>query len=139
MYNADMVLYFLDNFDTQHCHYPKRMLDENIASDYGKILQMFSIGNRDTNYDVLKALIEQGEVVAKQRRKFDFDKGFDHDDFVSLLYYMGFITYKAIVLGRESYHIPNYVIKVLYFEYFKIELEQLESTDGEEVMHHRVD
>ncbi len=125
MYNADMVLYFIKHFDQKTCAYPRRMLDENIASDYGKILALFSIGDRNENYQVLEELIEKNEIVAKQRRKFDFDKGFDRNDFVSLLYYMGFITFKGSLLGRESYQIPNYVIKVLYFEYFKVELERL--------------
>jgi len=124
LYNADMVLYFLDNFDYEKSNYPRRMLDENIASDYGKVLAMFSIGNRDQNYEVLEKLIEHNEVVALHRRKFDFDKGFDRDDFISLLLYMGFITFKDVTLGRESFQIPNYVIRTLYYEYFKVELER---------------
>lgn len=126
MYNADMVLYFLDHFDHENCAYPRRMLDENIASDYGKVLAMFSIGNRDDNYEVLEKLIEHNEVTAKHRRKFDFDKGFDRDDFISLLLYMGFITFKDVQLGRERFQIPNYVIRTLYYEYFKVELERRE-------------
>lgn len=123
-YNADMVLYFIDHFNLKDCAYPAHMLDENIASDYGKILAMFKIGNRDTNYEVLDELINEGFVTAKQRRKFDFDKGFDRDDFVSLLYYMGFIAFEGNELTYQRFVIPNYVIKVLYFEYFKVEIER---------------
>jgi hypothetical protein len=119
-----MIFYFIKHFDYKQCTYPRRMLDENIASDYGKVLAMFSIGNRDDNYEVLEKLIEHNEVVAIHRRKFDFDKGFDRDDFISLLLYMGFITFKDVTLGRESFQIPNYVIRTLYYEYFKIELER---------------
>ena len=124
MYNADMVLYFVKQFNLRDCAYPTHMLDENIASDYGKILAMFKIGDRDTNYEVLDALINEGFVIAKQRRKFDFDKGFDRDDFVSLLYYMGFIAFDGNELTHQRFVIPNYVIKVLYFEYFKVEIER---------------
>ncbi|MFZ1234181.1 MAG: AAA family ATPase [Thiofilum sp.] len=124
MYNSDMVLYFIKRFDQRSCSYPEYMLDENIASDYGKILAMFNIGHRDDNYEVLEELLNDGFVVAKSRRKFDFDKGFDRDDFVSLLYYMGFIAFDGNELTQQRFVIPNYVIKVLYFEYFKIEIER---------------
>ena len=125
IYNANMVLYFLDNFDYKRCAYPKYMLDENIASDYGKILAMFNIGSRNENFAVLDELLNQGEVIAQQRRKFDFDKGFDRDDFISLLAYMGFVSLNGETLSGEVFVIPNHVIRVLYFQYFKVELERI--------------
>jgi hypothetical protein len=124
IYNANMVLYFLKNFDTENCAYPKKMLDENIASDYGKILGMFSIGDRDTNFAVLDELISTGEVTAEQRRKFDFEKGFERDDFISLLGYMGFVSLQRETLAGEVFGIPNHVMRELYFQYFKVELER---------------
>ncbi len=124
IYNANMVLYFLKNFRLKDCSYPDPMLDDNIASDYGKILGMFSIGDRDTNFSVLDALISQGEVSAEQRRKFDFEKGFDRDDFISLLAYMGFVTLQRKTPFGEVFVIPNHVMRELYFQYFKVELER---------------
>ena len=125
IYNANMVLYFAKNFDYKRCKYPKHMLDENIASDYGKILAMFNIGSRNENFAVLGELLNQGEVIAQQRRKFDFDKGFDRDDFISLLAYMGFVSLNGETLSGEIFVIPNHVIRVLYFQYFKVELERI--------------
>ena len=124
VYNANMVLYFLKNFRRKDCTYPRYMLDENIASDYGKILGMFSIGSRDANFDVLDGLISDGEVTAQQRRKFDLEKGFERDDFISLLAYMGFISLQGENLSGEVFSIPNYVMQELYFQYFKVELER---------------
>jgi hypothetical protein len=124
VYNSDMVLYFIDTFDKSRCTYPKQMLDENIASDYGKIMGMFSIGDRDTNFAVLDEIINTGEVTATQRRKFDFEKGFDRDDFISLLAYMGFVSLQRSTFAGEVFSIPNQVIRELYFQYFKVELER---------------
>ncbi|WGZ94846.1 MAG: AAA family ATPase [Candidatus Thiothrix putei] len=124
VYNTNMVLYFVKNFDLRRCAYPKPMMDENIASDYGKIMGMFSIGNRDENFAVLDELINQGAVQASQRRKFEFDKGFDRDDFISLLAYMGFVTLQNETLAGETFVIPNYAIREFYFHYFKVELER---------------
>ncbi|EIJ33939.1 ATP-binding protein [Thiothrix nivea] len=124
VYNADMVLYFLKNFRRKDCSYPERMLDENIASDYRKIMAMFSIGDRDANFAVLDELINQGEVVTRQRRKFEFDKGFDRDDFISLIGYKGFVSLQRKTLAGEVFGIPNHVMEELYFQYFKVELER---------------
>ncbi|OQX02302.1 MAG: AAA family ATPase, partial [Thiothrix lacustris] len=124
VYNANMLLYFVKNFDPDTCEYPKPMLDENIASDYGKIMGLFTIGNRDENFAVLEELLNAGEVQATQRRKFEFDKGFDRNDFISLLAYMGFITLERESLAGEVFAIPNHVIRELYFQYFKVEIER---------------
>ena len=123
VYNPDMVLYFIDNVDRQRCAYPERMLDENIASDYRKIMALFQVGNVESNHQVLDELLNTGEVAAIQQRRFDLDKGFGRDDFISLLAYMGFVTIKGRGMLEWVYHIPNQVIRELYFQYFKVELE----------------
>jgi hypothetical protein len=124
VYNPNMVLYFLKNFRMGDCSYPEQMLDENIASDYGKIMGLFGIGDRDSNFAVLDEIINTGEVTATQRRKFDFDKGFDRDDFISLLAYMGFVSLQGETLSGKVFSIPNHAIQELYFHYFKVELER---------------
>lgn len=124
VYNSDMVLYFVKNFNFEKCAYPKRMLDDNIASDYGKLLALFSVGDRDENYSVLDELINNGEVLARQKGRFDFDKGFFRDDFINLLAYVGFASLHSETLSGETFVIPNHVIRELYFQYFKVELER---------------
>ncbi len=124
VFNSDMVLYFVTEFDRKRCAYPERMLDENIASDYRKIMALFQIGNPDTNYQVLDDLINQGEVAAVQQRKFEIDKHFDRHDFISLLAYMGFVTISGKTMTQTRFGIPNHVIRELYFQYFKVALEE---------------
>ncbi len=124
VFNSDMVLYFIKHFNRKHCTYPKWMLDENIASDYRKIMGLFQIGNRETNYQVLDDLINLGEVTAIQQRKFEIDKHFDRHDFISLLAYMGFVTISGETITQTRFAIPNHVIRELYFQYFKVALEE---------------
>ena len=124
VFNPDMVLYFAKNFNHKQCTYPKRMLDENIASDYRKIMALFQIGNAASNYQVLDDLINQGDVLAIQQRKFEIDKHFDRHDFISLLAYMGFVTISGETMTQTRFAIPNHVIRELYFQYFKVELEE---------------
>ena len=123
IFNSTMVMYFVLNFDTKRCEYPKELLDYNVASDYKKIMQLFSIGNTEDNYRVLQELIETNKTIATLKAKFDFDKDFDRDDFVTLLYSLGFITMNDEIFGDTEFTIPNYTIKGLYFDYFKVEIE----------------
>ena len=128
IYNASLLMYFVDSFDKENCQYPMKMLDSNIASDYGKIMQLFALGDKDSNYEVLNELIYQGEAVATLKDKFDFGSSagdsFSRDEFISLLFAMGFVTIKARQLNELIFTIPNYVIKHLYFNYFQKEIEQ---------------
>lgn len=124
IFNPDMVLYFAKQFDRRKCAYPEQMLDENIASDYRKIMALFQIGDVDANYQVLDDLVSLGEVAAIQQRKFEIDKHFDRHDFISLLAYMGFVTISGKTMTQTRFAIPNHVIRELYFQYFKVELEE---------------
>ena len=124
VFNADMVLYFVKNFDMESCQYPEQMLDTNIVSDYRKIMQLFAIGDSEKNFETLEELITNGEIIGLHSRKLDIDKDFNRDDFISLLLYMGFITISGMVLNEIRYAIPNYVIQKLYYEFFKVEIEQ---------------
>ncbi len=124
VFNPDMVLYFAKNFNQEECLYPDKMLDANIASDYRKIIRFFSIGDSDRNYQVLEELLTLGHVIAEYKDKLDIIKEFDRDDFITLLFYMGFITIQGSELEETIFAIPNHVIRQLYFEYFKKEVEQ---------------
>ncbi|MCP4339984.1 MAG: AAA family ATPase [Desulfobulbaceae bacterium] len=124
VFNADMVLYFIKKFNLESCRYPQKMLDANIASDYRKISRFFSIGDSERNYQVLEELLTLGQVTAEYKDKLDIIKDFDRDDFITLLFYMGFITIQGAELEETVFAIPNHVIRQLYFEYFKKEVEQ---------------
>ncbi len=126
VFNPDMVLYFIRNYQTAPCTPPEQMLDGNIASDYGKIMQLFSIGDPEANFRTLEELIVNGQIMGQHKHKLDPDvnKPFERDDFISLLLYMGFITINNRILDQLRYTVPNHVISRLYFQYFKKEIEQ---------------
>ena len=126
IFNPDMVLYFLRYFDSVECRWPEQMLDDNIASDYGKIMRLFGIGDRERNFETLEELIVNNEIIGRHKGKLDLDmhKPFERNDFISLLLYMGFITISGMVLSQLRYVVPNYVIQKLYYGYFKTEIER---------------
>ena len=118
LYNPDMVLYFASEYLPIQ-KYPRKMLDINIMSDYGKIRRLFQIDNgEEKRLAILEELLQNDETMMKMTDQFSFSSGFTDRDFVSLLYYMGVITIKDILSDETVFCIPNYVIKQLYFEYF---------------------
>lgn len=118
IYNPDMVL-FLGCEYLSDGKFPNRMLDDNIATDYGKIRAIFQIENKEAMHrKVLEDLVENGEVSAKIVSRFNFEIEFGQQEFISLLFYMGLLSIKEVDFNVEVLQIPNYVIKTLYYEYF---------------------
>lgn len=125
LYNPDMVLFFAKEY-ASFGRYPDKLLDTNVASDYGKIRRIFGAASEERqNIAVLNDLIINDEIAALMTEQFSFEKIFTRDDFVSLLFYMGIVTIKGSQLSRQIFEAPNYVIRQLYFNFFNgIILEQ---------------
>lgn len=118
LYNPDMVLYFAKHYQ-RYQSAPEEMLDTNIASDYGKIRNLFSLGGLEfESFQVLERLLGEEEISIRITPEFSFAKTFAVDDFISLLYYMGLLTIKGKRLSLATLGIPNEVIRKLYFDYF---------------------
>jgi len=124
VYNATLVNFFISKFDYDDCTMSKKMLDSNVASDYKAIMKLFNIGDSNRNYKILENLIENNSVTGVIKDRYDLNQEFTEDDFITLIYSMGFITIKEEAFGEVlEFMIPNYVIKILYFNYFAIELK----------------
>ena len=125
IYNATLVNYFLSKYDYEKCKMPTKMLDSNVASDYKAIMRLFNIGDSEQNYKILEELIENNSITGVIKDRYDLNQEFSEDDFITLIYSMGFITIKKEEFGEVlEFEIPNYVIKMLYFNYFAIELKK---------------
>ena len=128
VYNSTLLNYFISKYDYKRCKMAKKMLDVNVASDYRAIMKLFNIGDSERNYEILKELIEEGQTIGVIKDRYDLNRDFTRDDFITLIYSMGFITIKEEIFGgMYEFEIPNYLIKVLYFNYFAIELERRNS------------
>ena len=125
IYNATLVNYFITEFDFNDCTMPNKMLDSNVASDYRAIMKLFNIGESEQNFKILENLIENNSITGTIKDRYELNRAFDEDDFITLIYSMGFITIKDEIFNNMyRFEIPNYVIKILYFNYFAIEIEQ---------------
>jgi Predicted AAA-ATPase/PD-(D/E)XK nuclease superfamily len=124
LYNSDMVMYFANYYERKKA-YPKPMLDTNIASDYTKVRKVFITNTvEDTYIPLLKKLTTEGTVSARITDIFNFEKPFEQDDIVSLLFYMGWLTIHEEEAGYYAFKIPNQVIRELYYEYFVVISEE---------------
>ena len=117
MYNPDMVLYYLNEYQSNTIA-PDELIDTNISSDYGKIRKLFALQDPFRNSQVLDELMTSGETIATLTNQYSFERDFDRDDFVSLLFYSGLISIKDDLLDALVFSIPNYVIKSLYRAFF---------------------
>ena len=125
VYNSTLLNYFLSRFDYRDCTMPIKMLDSNVASDYRALIKLFNIGDNESNFQILQELIENNSITGVIKDRYDLNRDFTRDDFITLIYSMGFITIKDEAFGEViNFQIPNYVIKILYFNYFAVEIEK---------------
>ncbi len=118
IYNSEMVLYFADQYLISNC-YPEQLLATSVATDYHKIRSMFRIAHKEQeNMDTLQEILKTGTIKAPLTIKFNFEEDWQQHNFVSLLFYLGFLTIKGSELTRLIFGIPNYVIQQLYYQYF---------------------
>jgi len=125
LYNSGMVLYFAMHYKEKK-KYPIRMLDINIASDYGKIRQTFRIADREAvNQTILHQVLTTGNTSVYLTDQYSFERTFSKNDFKSLLFYMGYLTISSSFGAEWILKIPNQVIRELYWDYFAaLTLEQ---------------
>lgn len=121
VYNPDMVLYFLNQWQMTG-RYPKQLVDENVKTDYGRLHRLLL---NERNRRTLEDIIINEEVMTNIVCRFSFDRMFDEEYFVSLLFYLGLLSIRGTKYGQTELAIPNYVIKTIFWEYFERRLREM--------------
>lgn len=89
-----MILYFLKEYSIKGA-YPEEMLDSNIITDYQEVRNIFNIDEGEIDrFELLNELIEIGHIDFPLTRMYNLVHRFNEDDFLSLLFYMGLLTFK---------------------------------------------
>ena len=96
---------------------PENLVDSNLAATGSKIENIASLINKDANYKVLDELLMDGEIEGNIVDSFELENHFDKNDFLSMLFYNGYITIGSVGV-RNKLKIPNYVTEILYASYF---------------------
>ena len=120
MYNPDMIFYFLDQY-TRYNKEPRILIDDNVKTDYGRLNRL---ATNEKNKKVLEKILRDESIVSDIVTKFSFDRMYDDEYFISLLFYMGMLTIKESKYNMVELAIPNYVIKTIFWEYFERKLKE---------------
>jgi len=116
LYNSDMALYYLMALQREQ-EPPEHLIDHNVRTDYGRVRSL-ALSNPANAERIDEILAEERlqEVLVPQ---FSFDRMYDAEYFVSLLFYLGLLSIDEERRGRLWLRIPNYAIHTLYWEYFR--------------------
>ena len=118
VFNATLVMYFLNDY-YQYNKIPKNLVDNNIAFNYGKIGNLLKLQNNRYYKEILDTILKNGTITSELKTKFNLEEDFTRDDFISLLYYFGYLTVNGSSIGgKVLFGIPNYVMQELYTNYF---------------------
>ena len=118
MYNAVMVLNFIDNYIRRQCHVPKNMVESNVRIDYDKIRMLIRHDKEFANdASIIQQLVTQGYVTGSLVENFPAERINDPDNFLSLLFYFGMVTIDGIYKGATKFIIPNEVVRDQMYTY----------------------
>lgn len=120
VYNPDMVLYYFDQL-LRYNKLPRELITDNVKTDYGRLDRLTR--NQENRKTLEKIILNEG-IITKIVSKFSFDRIFEQEYFISLLFYMGLLTINGTKYGLLQLGIPNYVIKTIYWEYIEKKLRE---------------
>ena len=118
LYNPQMVISFVSEFG-RNFTYPREMADINVTSDYKKIANILTPLAPDESEEVISQVLESERITERLTVQYNFELPYTKTEAVSLLFYNGLLTIESEILGKFTYVIPNYVIKQMYWEYFR--------------------
>jgi hypothetical protein len=112
MYNSNMVLYFLYNYIDYGGAVPENMIDANIRTDYEKLRMLIRKDKEhDPDTSIIQQIVNQGYILGDINTHFPARHIVKSDNFVSLLFYLGMLTYGGMEEGETQLIIPNNVVR----------------------------
>lgn len=119
VFNTDMVLYLVERL-TRTGSLPLDLIDQNVRIDYGKLRHLVIIDRQvNGNFSLLKEIMETGETTSQIATSFPINRLLDRQNFVSLLYYLGLLSFAGWREGQPVLRIPNLTIRHLMYEYIR--------------------
>lgn len=119
LFNSDMALYFLEKAQGRHT-LPRDLIDPNVRVDYGKLRHLINVDKRlNGNFSQLQHIVESGEVTSNINLSFPLERLLNRENFISLLYYFGLLSFIDERNGQTFLQIPNQTIKTLLYGYIR--------------------
>ena len=120
IYNTDMILYFISQYQSNDNKPPIEMIDINVRSDYSKLREIIYTNKKlNGNFETLRTLIS-GDTVSVNNLVQDFSalNLTEENNFISLMFYLGLITIKNKTF-KLNLTIPNETVKRIDIDFLK--------------------
>jgi hypothetical protein len=119
LYNSNMVLFFINNYIRSNGEIPADMIDNNIRVDYNKLRMLIRKDSEaSTERSIIQTIAQQGYIEGEVKDSFPACEIGDSDNFVSLLFYFGMLTYGGTnEFDEPLLRIPNQVIREQIYTY----------------------
>ena len=119
LYNTDMVLYYLcESIPNQSL--PRDLIDTNVRIDYGKLRHLLVVGRQlNGNFELLRHVIGEGRVDAQVQPSFPLERLDERENFLSLLYFFGLLSFRHVSGDTPRLGIPNQTVRRLMYGYLR--------------------
>jgi hypothetical protein len=131
LFNSSMTLYYLKKYASLRKP-PRAFLDPNIRSSFTKVHSLASVDLGEILNADLEQRVEAKEkridsllsIISGEKQSVDLTTSYElfkmtNDDFISMLFYLGYLTIDGLDGEKTILSIPNQVIKSLFIDYFK--------------------
>ncbi len=117
--NSDMALYYLKSL-VGIGQPPDELIDHNVRIDYGKLRHLIQIDRQlNGNFSRLREIVDTGEQVSPIQTSFPVEGLLRQENFISLLYYLGLLTFAGEQEGAPLLRIPNRTVQQLMYSYLR--------------------
>ena len=125
MYNSNSVLYLMHQYTKSH-KMPMDVVDTNMRTDYQKLRFLVVESHKlNGNFNLLGKVLAENEIESELKRDFPVKELIEKDKFVSLLYYLGFLSIKNFTFdGSCVFKIPNDMCREILWEYIRKALKE---------------
>lgn len=113
-----MVITFLSRF-SDGFRYPDEMADQNVTSDYKKISNILELLPAEASDSIIQQILNKESISEKLVSQFNFELPYTRVEAISLLFYNGLLTIEDLTSQVYDLVIPNHVIKLMNWDYFK--------------------
>lgn len=118
LYNTDMVLYLINAIKNTG-RYPENLIDTNMKTDYTRLRKLADMFAEEE--EMIKIIQTEKAEKVELKEKFNIESLIKIEErkasLYSLLYYLGLLSIDKPADNKVILKIPNYAVKVLYWEY----------------------
>jgi hypothetical protein len=119
LFNTNCVLYLVYQY-LQLSKMPSDLIDVNMRTDYHK-LRFLVIESRklNGNFNLLSEILRQGHITAQLTLTFSVNELIESDKFISLLFYLGFLSIEGKQVESTVFGVPNDMCREILWEFVR--------------------